>query len=186
MKRRRQSLPAATAVESLVVREMKGIGSTFTPNMALQLTFLGLVYKPEGEFDATYHLLAGPLLTDMRLAGRAKHLTFVPAFSWPTHELVIAPFKRTRMGNRVLEDLQTLTPLFPNYKTFVEWSDAKRRHIVRQIQLTEQERETIASLQWPTPDQVIDALQIVAFDDIGDLAAANDEVRLLLTAKEVV
>jgi hypothetical protein len=178
-------LTAATQVEQLVVREMKGISQTFTPNLEGALTFRGLVSTPPGEFEAVYLIIAGPLLSDPRIVGRVKTITFVPAFAWSTFEVVLVPFKATKFGMRVLQDLLSLKPRFPNFKVFVEWDALKKRHVVQSLPMTEQEQELIAKVIWPSRGQIIEALQLSAFDDINALAAANDEIRTLLSARAV-
>jgi hypothetical protein len=164
---------------------MKGISQTFTPNLETALPFHGLVSTPPGEFDAVYHIIAGPLLSDPRIAGRVKTITFVPAFSWSTFEVVLVPFKGTKFGMRVQQDLGSLKPQFPNVKVFVEWDALKKRHVVQSLPMTAQEQELISKVIWPSRVQIIEALQISAFDDINDLAAANDEIRTLLSARMV-
>ncbi len=178
-------LPETTAVETLDVRELKGIGATFTPNMAQALPFRGLEYKPEGEFDAVYQIIAGPLLHDPRIVGRLKTITFVPAYAWSTCEIVLAPFKGTKFGMRVLHCLRSLQPEFPNVKVFVEWNESRKRHLVQSMAMTSQERDLISKVAWPTRDQVLDALSMTAFDSLDDLTAANDEIRALLNSREV-
>jgi hypothetical protein len=179
------NLAVATPVEQLVVREMKGIGQTFTPNLAGALTFRGLVYKPAGEYEEVHQIIAGPLLLKPLIASRLKMTTFVPTFSWSTLEVVLAPFKMTKFGMRVLQALQSLQSEFPDLKVFYEWESSKKRHVVQSLPMTAQERELIAKVIWPSKDQIIEALQITAFDNIDVLAAANEEIRTLLSARMV-
>ncbi|GMV82500.1 MAG: hypothetical protein AMXMBFR7_36840 [Planctomycetota bacterium] len=178
-------LAVPQAVESLEVRELRGVGATFTPKLDAALSFHGLAYKPEGEFEAIHQILAGPLLRDPRVLPRARRLLFVPAFAWATFEVVLMPLSLTRFGQRVVADLRQLQPRFPHYKTFKEWSDSKRRHVIHLLDLTETERDAIVQVAWPDQDAIIDALQAVAYDDINALAADNAEIRTLLAAKEV-
>jgi hypothetical protein len=178
-------LPSTTPVEQLLVREMKGIGAPFTPNLETALSFRGLVHKPDGEFDKVYQPVGGPLLNDPRVAGRLKTITFVLAFLWDTLEVVIAPWRMTTYGAHVLHALQKLQPEFPNFKVFVEWSDQKKKHVVHRIDMTPQEKELISKVTWPTKEQVIEALELCAFDNIDDLAAANAEIKTLLGSREV-
>jgi hypothetical protein len=178
-------LPATTPVEQLLVREVKGIGAPFTPNLKTALSFYGLVHKPEGEFDKVYQPVGGSLLNDPRVAGRLRTIIFVPAFLWATLEVVIAPWRMTTYGAHVLQALQSLQPQFPNFKVFVEWSEQKKRHVVRENDMTPQEQELISKFTWPTKVQIIEALQMCAFDNIDDLAAANAEIKTLLSSREV-
>ena len=178
-------LPATTPVEQLLVREVKGISTPFTPNLESALSFRGLVHKPEGEFDKVYQLVGGSLLNDPHVAGRLQTIVFAPTYSWATCEVVLAPWKMTKYGAHVLKDLQLLQPRFPNLKVFVEWSDLKRRHVVYEVHMTPQDRELISKVTWPHKDQIDDALQLCAFDNIDDLAAANAEIKTLLGSREV-
>jgi hypothetical protein len=178
-------LPEVMAVEQLAVRELKGIGTIFTPKMDQMLSFRGLVYQPAGEFDVNYQLIAGPLLLDPRIVTRTKTIAIIPAFVWSSCEVVLAPWKMTKFGARTLRALQSLQPEFPNYKMFVEWSDVKTRHIVQKISTTPDERELISKVRWPNKDQIIEALQLSAYDSIDDLAAANAEIKILLNSREV-
>ena len=178
-------LPATTPVEQLVVHKTKGIATPFTPNLGLALSFRGLVYKPEGEFDESYQLVAGPLLNDSRVVSRLKQIVFIATYLWAQCEVVLAPWKMTKHGAHVVQTLQSLQSRFPNIKLFVEWSDLKKRHVVHDVAMTPQERELVSKVTWPTRDQMIDALQLSAFDDIVDLAAANAEIKTLLSSREV-
>jgi hypothetical protein len=77
-------LPAPGAlqtVESLCVRELKGVGAMFTPNLTGILVFMGLVYKPYGEYESQYQIIAGQLMNDPRVMKYAKRIVFIPAFS---------------------------------------------------------------------------------------------------------
>jgi hypothetical protein len=179
------ALPHATPIESLEVREMKGIGATFTPNMAVALQFKGLVYKPEGEFESQHQIIAGDLLRDPRVVARTCGILFVPSLAWSTCDLVVVPFKITRFGVRVIRTLQSLEPRFPNFKVFIEWNDRKKKHTVNEVEMTPQECELIAKTVWPSREQLLDALQVVAFDNITELAVANDTIRTLLGSREV-
>ena len=62
-------------VESLLVREMKGVGAMFTPNLEAALTFYSLIYKPEGEFDPRFQIVTGDLLNDPRVMRRDRKST---------------------------------------------------------------------------------------------------------------
>jgi hypothetical protein len=171
------------AVESLTVQECKGVGQTFSANMDGMLSFHGLVYKHE--YETTYQVIAGPLLNDPRVMSRATRIAFVPAYSWSTFEVVLLPVKLTIYGRRVLEDLWKVQPEFPNRKTFVHWDPAKKRHIVFVDDLCDQECSIIAGVKWPTKEQILEALQATAFDNLDDLVGANEEIRALVTSKEV-
>ena len=173
------------AVETLTIRERKGVGATFTPNVAATLMFHGLVYKPQGEFDGLYQIIAGPLLHDPRIANRATRIAFVPALDWSAVEVVLVPIKLSKHGQRVLSDLQKLEPRFPAYKAFIQWVETKRRHVVYFDELSEPEGAIIAKVKWPTQEQMLDALSAVAFETIEDLAAANEDVRALLKSRQV-
>jgi hypothetical protein len=180
------SLSAVQSVESLAVKELKGVGANFTSNIAGVLMFFGLAHKPQGEFETRHQVLAGNLMTDPRLMGRAQRIAFVPAFSWAANEVVLMPVKLNTYGQRVLQDLQKLhDTVYPDFKAFVQWNESKRRHVVSYDALTEQEKAVIAKVKWPTQDEIVEALSASAFDNIEDLAAVNDEVRTLLHAQEV-
>jgi hypothetical protein len=173
------------AVEALTVRELKGVGASFTPHLELAVVLYGLAYKPPPGFETVYQIVAGPLLADARVLGQARRLAFVPAFSWATLEVVLMPINLSRFGHLVLIDLQRLQPSFPSFKAFVQWSEAKKRHIVYRDELTAQEAGVIEKVRWPTREQVLEALSTSAYDDIDDLAAANEEVGALLRSREV-
>jgi hypothetical protein len=172
-------------VEQLVVRQMKGPGQMFTADLDSALNFLGLVHKPAGEFEERYEILADNLLKDPRLARLAKRVAFVPAFAWTTFEVVLMPVKVTSFSQRVVADLAKLKPRFPSYKAFIQWDDSKRRHVVYQEDLTAHEAELIHKVTWPTRDQILEALEVTAYDDLAALCEVNDEVRTLLSAREV-
>lgn len=178
-------LQSAQTVESLLVQELRGPGATFTPNLDLAMTFNGLVHRPPDEFEKEYQIVTGPLQNDPRVSSRMKQIVFVPGFSWQTLSMILVPFKASRYGRRVLADLERLTPRFPSFKAFVEWSETRRCHLVRYLPLTASETEFIAKVKWPTREEILDALQASAFDNIDDLAEANDEIRTILQSKEV-
>jgi hypothetical protein len=173
------------AVETLTIRERKGVGATFTPNIADALMFHGMVYKPQGEFETKHQIVAGALLTDPRIVNRASRIAFVPALDWSEVSVVLMPLKLNTYGQRVLADLQKLQPLFPHYKAFIQWVESKRRHVVYFDDLSENEKSVIEKVKWPTQEQMLDALSAAAYDNIDDLAAANEEVRALLQSQEV-
>lgn len=172
-------------VESLVVREKKGAGATFTPNTSIALSFYGLVCRPPEEFESLYQIVTGELINDPRITNRAKKLVFVPSFDWSAHELILVPLKLNKFGVRVFTDLKKLETLFPNFKVFVEWNEIKRRHVVHQLDLSAPEREIIARMKWPDRDEILDALSAEAYDNIEDLAADNADIAALLSAREV-
>lgn len=172
-------------VTQLGVRELKGVGQMFTAHMEHGYQFRSIVHKPAGSYETQYQILAGDALLDPRLARMAQSIAFFPAFVWSTFEVVLVPCKMTSFGQRVLADLQKLQAHFPAYKCFVQWDEAKRRHVVYRQPLTAAEAELIARVEWPDKDAIIDALEMVAFDSVESLCAANEEVRALLSAKEV-
>ena len=43
----------------------------------------------------------------------------------------------------------------------------------------------VEKLHWPSKECILDALSTTAFDNIEDLAAANEEIRTLLSSREV-
>lgn len=179
-------LGKVATVESLDVRELKGVGASFTPNVDAAMAFHGLVYKPQGEFEAAHQILTGSLLNDSRVMSRVQRITFVPAFIWNALEVVLLPIRLTSFGQRVLLDLQKLQPKFPQFKCFIQWNEAKKRHIVHyDDQLSEPELRAIKDVRWPTREQILEALSANAFDNLGELAAANEDVKALLAAKEV-
>lgn len=173
------------AVTTLSVRELKGVGAMFTPKASGALTFLGLVYKPLNEYETIHQILAGPLQNDPRVMRYAKRITFVPAFSWATFEVVLVPVKVTTFGRRVLEDMQKLATQFPHFKIFVEWDANRKRHVVYRNGLSEQEESLIASVKWPSQEEILDALSASAYEDLEDLKSANDDIRTLLQSREV-
>jgi len=175
----------AATVESLEIRDLKGPGCPYTPNLEVQVPLPGLVYKPHGEYQDVHQIIAGHLLDDPRVMKRSRRIIFVPAFSWSTLEMVLVPYKCTRFGRRVLEDLRTVQPMFPNLKVWVEWDDLRRRHFVNYDELTQQEARMLASAKYPTFEQALDALSAYAFDNIKDLIAVNDEMRIVCSSKEV-
>jgi hypothetical protein len=179
------ALPQITPIDSLVVTEMKGAGATFTPNLDAALQFKGLAHKPPGEFNTQYQIIAGSLLSDPRIVGRSSGIVFVPALAWSTCEVVIVPFKATRFGIRVVQTLQSFQHRFPRFKVFVDWSDLKKRYVVHEVTMTPAEQETIDKTEWPSREQVLNALEVLAYESVENLAAANDTIRILLAAKEV-
>lgn len=174
---------AGETVEVLSVREMKGIGATFTPNITAMLTFFGIAYKPPGEFDTVHQILAGPLQNDSRVLRLARRIAFVPAYDWRAHEVVLHPIKLP-YGQRVQVSLQKLQPRFPYVKVFIYWAGSKQE--VKPTKLTEQEKGIIDQVRWPDREQILDALEVTSFDNIEDLAAANEDVRTFLGAEEAV
>jgi len=172
-------------VESLVVREKKGAGSTFTPNTGIALSFHGLAYKPPDEFETIYQIITGALLNDPRIASRAKKIVFVPSLDWSSHELILVPLKLTKFGARVFLDFKKLESQFPHFKVFAEWDEIKRRHVVHQLDLSVPEREIITRTKWPTRDEILDALSAEAYDNIDDLGSDNADIAALISSREV-
>jgi hypothetical protein len=174
-----------TAVESLTVKELKGVGATFTANLGAMLMFLGLVYKPQNEYETYYQIIAPPLDKDPRVLKQAKRIAIVPAYSWATFEVVLMPVKQTTFGRKIVEDLSKLKARFGQVKTFVQWDDDKHRHVVYFDDLSSQELTVIAEVKWPTRQEILEALRTTAFDDLNDLVAANPDIRALVYSKEV-
>jgi hypothetical protein len=173
------------AVEVLEVRELKGAGKSFTPDVASALTFLGIAYKRPDKFDPTYQIIVGDLQFEPLIVSLARPLVFVPVFSWSTQEVVLLPIKINNFGERILIALQKVQPAFPNIKVFIRWNDVKRRFDVKRIQMTDQEAAIIRRVCWPSREQILDALNPNAFEDMEGLAAANEEIKILLGAREV-
>jgi hypothetical protein len=172
-------------VESLTVRELKGVGQTFTAQLDLMLAFHGLAYKGQNEYETQYQVIAPPLSHDPRVMSRVTRIAFVPGFAWATFEVVLLPIKLSAFGRRILDDLAKLKPRFPNYKSFIQWQATKKRHVVYVHDLSAQEASIIADVKWPTKHQILEALQLAAYDSLEDLMAANEEIRALVTSKEV-
>jgi hypothetical protein len=51
--------------------------------------------------------------------------------------------------------------------------------------LDTRELEAIGTVKWPTKEEILDALSASAYDTIEDLAVANEDIRRVLTSKEV-
>jgi hypothetical protein len=179
------SLAETKMVEALVVREKKGPGATFSPQLEGALPFYGLVNKPLDAFEAEYQIISGSLLHDPRITSRAKTLAFIPAYDWSAHEMILVPLKMNKYGTRVMLDLQKVAAKTAMFKAFIEWSESLRRHVVHYNILTDAEKELLTTVKWPTREEMLDALSAVAFDNIDDLAAANAEIAMLLGAVEV-
>lgn len=178
-------VPDALPVESLRVREMKGIGSTFTPNLSTSLTFKGIVYTPSHGYEKEYHLLGKNLLAESRLAAHIQAITFTAALDWSTCDVVLMPIKATRLGRLVMQDLVKEQPHFSHRKYYIEWVQTKRRHVLNQAELTGDEIELLGKAHWPTQEEIIGALQVTAFDNLNELVEANAEVRLIINSREV-
>ena len=172
-------------VTQLGVRELKGVGQMFTANKDLAYQFRGVVYKPAGSYETQYQLTVGDLLTDPQIVRLTQMIAFVPCYSWATFETVLLPVKMTSFGQKVLADLTKLQPEFPHYKAFVQWDDSKRRHVVYRQALSTAEAELIDKVSWPDKDAIFAALELTAFDSVGALCEVNDDIRALLSAKEV-
>src|SRR5262245_54377543 len=172
-------------VESLTVRELKGVGETFTAQLGLMLAFHGLAYKGQHEYETQSQVIAPPLSHDPRVMSRVTRIAFVPGFAWATFEVVLLPIKLSAYGCRILDDLAKLKPRFPNYKCFVQWQATKKRHVVYVHDLSAQEASIIADAKWPTKRRVLQALQFTSFDNLEDLMTVNEELRALVTSKEV-
>jgi len=179
------ALAEIKTVESLMVQELRGPGAAFTANLEHALIFNGIAYRPKGAFETTYQIVAGPLLTDSRVLGRMYRIIFLPAFAWTSLEMVLLPIKLSKYGQRVLVDLQSQNPHFPTIKSYIEWSGAKHRHVVYVAELRPHERSIIEKVVWPTREHVQEALSLYAYDNINDLAVTNEDVRILLTSREV-
>jgi hypothetical protein len=164
---------------------LKGVGATFTPYLAAAMRFMAITYKPRGEYETIYQIVTGPLLDDPRVNQRARPITYVPAFSWATFAVVLMPVKPTTHGRRVLDDLQKLEPHFPNYKAFVEWDPGRHQHVVRYQDLTAQESGVIAKVECPGKEDILNALQGTAFDNLDALVAANDDISTVVRSREV-
>jgi hypothetical protein len=173
-------------VDRLAVRELKGAGATFTPNLEGALAFHGLVYKPKGTFEPVHQIICGPLLTNARVVSRAQRVVFVPVFDWGSLEIVLLPIKQTTYGQRVLVDLQqTQKKQSLHFKAFIQWEERRHRHVVYHDDLSEQEKTAVAQAKWPTREQILEDLSTSAYNDINELAEANPEIRTLLRAREV-
>jgi hypothetical protein len=172
-------------VDTLVVRELRGVGIMFTPKLDALMNFHGLVYKPAGEYQANYQIVTGPLLNEPRVSRSAKIISFAPTFSWSNHEVVLTPFKLTTFGRLVLDALHKLNHRFPSYKAFVVWDASRRRHVVHYDDLTPQEQAVIDGVTWPGEAAILEALTPIAYDNLDDLAAANDDIRALIRFTEV-
>jgi hypothetical protein len=81
--------------------------------------------------------------------------------------------------------LKKLQPRFPDFRAFIEWDATRKRHVVHWEALTEQERGVIATVNWPAQEEILEALSAVAYDDLDDLAEANEDIRTLLRSREV-
>jgi hypothetical protein len=178
-------LGSLQTVDTLSVRELKGIGAMFTPNLSGILVFLGLVYKPPGEYETLHQIITGPLTSDPRVMKYAKRIAFVPAYSWSAFEMVLQPIRLTTFGCRVLDDLKKLAGRVPDFKAFIEWDATRKRHVVHWYELTEQELSVVAAVKWPSREEILEALSAVAYDDMNDLAQANEDIRTLLRSREV-
>lgn len=173
------------AVESLVVRDLKGPGAIFSAKLESALTYHCLISKHKGTFKDRFDVIAGSLLADPRLTGSLRRVTFIPAFHWGEMETVLLPIKDTEFGKQVLIDLHKVQSQKPLVKTYIQWSDDRGRHVVYFDELTPQQAEIIAKVSWPTTAQIQDALSGYAYDTLEDLAAANENVKAMLTAREV-
>ena len=81
--------------------------------------------------------------------------------------------------------LTKLRRSFPNFKCYVEWDNGKNRHIVNQVEFTDRDQDIIARVVWPTQDEILEALDAIAFDDIETLRQANCDVSTLLASHPV-
>jgi hypothetical protein len=172
-------------VERLTIQDLKGPGAAFTADLDMALSFYALAYKPPGEYETQYHILTGDLLKDRRVMRLAGRTTFVPSLAWSSLEVVLLPVKGTTPGQRLIADLATLQKMFPKYKAYKMWDEVKRRHVVSWESLTLEEGDYIAKVTWPTRDDILEALEPIAFDDLHRLRSANDDVRTLLSARPV-
>jgi hypothetical protein len=182
------SLPVALdldPVTQLSVRELKGVGQTFTANYDAAHQFHGLSYKPAGSFENLYQIVAGEALNHPRVARHAQLIAFVPAFAWSTYEVVLMPVKSTTYGRLVLGDLRKLRDQFPSYKAFVQWEEMKRRHVVYRGSLTAAESDLVTRVEWPSLAAIVETLGLIAFDSVEELSKANENIRAVISAQEV-
>ena len=156
-----------------------------TPNLASAMSFFCIVSQPRGAYEKVYQIVTGPLLEDARVSRFTKRVVYVPAYHWASLQFVLAPIKLTQYGQRTLDDLGKLTPMFPHVKPYVEWDAIRTRHIVRYQQLSDMEQGTISHVTWPDQGAILEALQKIAFDSLDDLVRENDEIRTAMTAREV-
>ncbi len=178
---------AAEPISQLAIRDLKGPGGVYTPNLAHALKLKGIIHKPPGQYQSDYQLLAGAPIRDARLASLIKVIAFVPAFVWSSLELVLLPIPMTTNGNRVFSDLQKLTTSYElKFKAYTVWDSTQFRHRIFRVGLDEGEVAVIDGIPWPTKEEILDVLQESAFDDVAALAKVNDNVRTILTATEVV
>ncbi len=184
----RAALPAVgdlRPVQRLGVREVKGAGNWFTPNLDCAFWVRAIAFKPPGSFDAQYQIVAGSALEDPRVA-RLTHLTaFIAAYAWSTTEVVLLPQKLSSHGQRVVADLRTLQHEFPNFKVFKLWDEAKHRHVVYRESLSPGEAALMSGVEWPDLAAFTEALELTAYHSVEDLRAVNDDVRAMLGAREV-
>jgi hypothetical protein len=172
-------------VTILPVRELKGLGQVFTPDLGNALQICGLVHKSPGGFDTCYQLLCGPAANDPRIAQLARWIAFVPSFAWDSLEVVLRPVPLTVYGQYLIRGFTKLQGLFPTFKVSVQWHATKRRHSIYHNPLSPDEAKLIGGVKWPDAEAIREALEPAAFDSVEALAGANEAVRTLLTAREV-
>jgi hypothetical protein len=172
-------------VARLAVREMRGPGQKFTPNLSATYQFRGLTYRPAGTYGAQYHLLTETALQDHRLARWARPIAFILSFSWESLEPVLVPMKLTSFGQEVLRDLTKIPVAFPDFRAYVEWDQDRHRHVVAWEQLTGDEKSLVQGVEWPGRDTILDALDPLAYDSADALASVNEDVKTRLAAREV-
>lgn len=173
-------------VSQLEIRELKGPAHMFTANLELAYQFRGIAYKPPGSFESQFQVVAGDILHDPRVMKLTQMIAFIAVYSWAAFENVLLPVKMNSYGQKVLTDLKQLQHRLPAaHKAFILWDEKRRRHVVSYQLLSAEETELIAKVVWPTKHEILDAVKAVAFDTVKALSEANEDLRNMLTAKEV-
>lgn len=177
------TLPSVKAVESLDLTKLTG--AAISPRTDLMLAFDAIAHKAGREFEETFQIISGALLSHPLVARKARKVAFIPAFVWPTLTVAICPLKLTpKYGQVVLGKLERVQPLFPTVKIDVEWDG--RQHLVWSAPLSEQESRLLENTKWPTKDDICKALSPYAYECLADLAADNPQIHTMLNAREVL
>jgi hypothetical protein len=179
------AVPSVEPVTLLAVRELRGPGAAFTADLNAALSFNAVVCRPAGTFTDVYQVIGGALNAEPRIQTLLRRIVFLPAFVWATMEFVLHPIRSTQHGQRVLNDLQSIRKHFPSLKTYIQWCPARQRHVVYRTDLSRQEVAILNARTWPTRDELLEALSEIAYDSIEELADHNENVRAILTAREV-
>lgn len=175
--------PTVDYSEPMEVKEYRGATELFTPGMGLARQCRGFAFKAPTAFGYSFQLPADGLLTDPRVQELATSLVFVPVYLWQARRFGVLAVRMNQHGDHIVARLQAVAAE-GHCKALIRWSKDVNKFVVGRIRLKDAERELLDSLVWPGEDEVREALEALAVDDLDHLRRVNPTVAALLDAEE--